>query len=924
MKSNPPRKTAFKPGLYYFLACLIVYALGVTLFVVWENNRLETELMSKIDSQLILAAKALKHMVAPDFHDRAVDGSSISFEEEMQNRAAISGLAFSTRFEWLYTLVEKDGRFYFAAPTVTEKEAGERERWYWLPYEDIPDDFVTAFRENRPVFVDYTDKWGTFRSVALPQVSAGGRRFLACADYDIGFVKGILKHNLVRSLTIALFFLILMLPFVLSFRTYYAELKQVNRELTVHRTELEGLVDTRTAELAESKERAEKELTDRHLAETRYRELFESSPIGILELEWPAGLCVPELQGNPPECDSHGSLGLRSIIGQVRLVAANKTAFVLLDGGESESFEEKVRTCLAEALPEGGREHLFKALRDRASHALSRLPDIQLERTMIRHNGEKRLIGLKLADIESAGPIRTIITLVDLTEHQKAEAKIKQARDEAEAANRSKGQFLANMSHEIRTPINGIIGMSELMADTPLEPNQAGFLDIINSEAETLLALINDILDFSKMEAGKLKLESIAFDIRELVENISETISHRALAKGLEFFAYISPAIKTLVVGDPVRFRQIIMNLAVNALKFTPKGEVSIMVEAEHDWPNDLELRIEVTDTGPGISTDKQQAIFEGFIQADASTTRKYGGTGLGITITKQLVELMGGRIDLQSTLGEGSTFRVNVRLPKHHGGMERPAPVPHNLNGMEILIVDDNRTNRRILAAYLQSAGAKTRSASNGLEALEHLTRLSESHRPVDLVLTDDLMPEMDGYTLAGEINSLSSDRAVPVIVLSSSGTVNESAVESGSHVRGHLHKPVRRDCLLREIARVMQKTGPLPARSKPVPKPFESCAIPAKILLVEDYPTNQFVALEHLRSAGFQVDLAENGQEAVEMFREKRYNIILMDVQMPVMDGFEATRIIRSLEDEKPENAGERVPIIAMTAHGDQGLSG
>ncbi|MBW1710069.1 MAG: PAS domain S-box protein [Deltaproteobacteria bacterium] len=515
----------------------------------------------------------------------------------------------------------------------------------------------------------------------------------------------------------------------------------------------------------------------------------------------------------------------------------------------------------------------------------------------------------------------------DITERKRIET-LQQAKAAAEAASKAKSEFLANMSHEIRTPLNGIIGMIELASDTDLDDNQRNIVHTISSEADSLLGIINDILDFSKIEAGMLELEEIPFDLRVLIEDVANSIAPRAENKGLEFISYLSPDVPSRLIGDPSRLRQILVNLAGNALKFTHKGEIYIKGETARDLGDKIEVRFLVKDTGIGVPKSKQALIFEGFTQADGSTTREYGGTGLGTTISKQLTELMGGEIGLESEEGKGSTFWFTAVLSKPKSQQEVLAREDIDLSGLRTLVVDDNQTNRFILTKYLISWGCLPVGVSGGREALSILEESVKLDQPFGLILLDLQMPGMSGFELAQDIRRRESLKSVPIIVLTSIGRLGDgkSCVDIG--IEGYLTKPIKRDELRKAIESVLwplmiseiKKTSKLVTRHTIA----EDYRRGIQILIAEDYPTNQQVAMRHLNSAGYQVDLAENGKAALEAFKRKRYDLILMDIEMPVMDGYEATRAIRKLEATLKGTTArggsaelETTPIIAMTAH-------
>jgi signal transduction histidine kinase/CheY-like chemotaxis protein len=487
-----------------------------------------------------------------------------------------------------------------------------------------------------------------------------------------------------------------------------------------------------------------------------------------------------------------------------------------------------------------------------------------------------------------------------------------QAEEAAAAANRAKSEFLANMSHEMRTPLNGIIGMTRSVLETDLTADQRECLETTRFSADSLLSVVNDILDFSKIEAGKMDLDVAPFDLVDCLEEALKIFALPAYEKGLELLCDIASNVPDLVRGDSGRLRQIILNLAGNAIKFTDSGEILLSAELERREQDEITIRFMVSDTSIGIPLEKQESIFSAFTQADSSTTRKYGGTGLGLTIATRLVSMMGGRAWLESQIGRGSRFYFNVRMEAVAKTTEFRT-ITKSLPDARALVVDDNHTNRRILHATLNAWGVRTTWAESGRQALAKLSSAVEDRRPYQLIVIDKRMPEMDGIELAMRIRGTPEIASIPILMLSSGPHQEDADRYRDLGIYAFLPKPVRRKELLLAAGALLSPQSILPKSVKAPADEAVSAKGEVHILLAEDNRVNQAVASRLLAKLGCTLVVANNGHEAVELVTKQSFDLVLMDVQMPEMDGLGATKRIRDHE----KSTHGHIPIIAMTAH-------
>ena len=735
--------------------------------------------------------------------------------------------------------------------------------------------------ETFPLLTRYRHAWAAFVKFQTDQFDQAARetraRFLS-----------IRRLFLFVTVFAAVLALAIAIPVTLTIAKESARRSVAERKIMLLNVELEQRIVNRTEELSRVNEGLSREIVQRAETEARFRELAEN----IEEVFFSANA--------EPFRVTYLSPAYEKIWGRSR-------QDVYKDAG---SWTEPV--------------HPEDRARVLASFAESvRGVAIDVEYRVIRPDGTCRWIRNRTFPLfDAQGKFVRLVGLAeDTTRWKEVQFELENARNRAEDANRAKSEFLANMSHEIRTPMNGILGMTELVLDTELQPEQREHLNLAKLSAEALLTVINDILDFSKIEAGKLDVDQIDFLLRDSVAEALRTLSFRADEKKLKLTCDIDPSVPDLLRGDPGRFRQVLVNLVGNALKFTERGEVGVSATIESQSADSVVLHFIVSDTGIGIAPEKHASIFEAFQQADGSLARRFGGTGLGLTISSRLVALLGGRIWVESELGKGSRFHFTVSFSVQSNPAPQPSRIePEVLHGMPVLIIDDNATNRRILSKLLTSWHMLPVETDSGAAAIAKLQETKDSGQFFSLILLDAQMPLMDGFTLAETMKQHRDWASATILMLSSAGLRGDAERCRKLGIAAYLTKPIRQQELQQAILTTL---GPNPqARSRPAHQLITRHSLRerrrhVRVLLAEDNEVNQLLARRILEKHGHNVMVAANGKLALAALRTKSFDLVLMDVQMPEMNGHEATRAIREIERE----TGAHLPIIAMTAHAMKG---
>jgi two-component system sensor histidine kinase/response regulator len=588
-------------------------------------------------------------------------------------------------------------------------------------------------------------------------------------------------------------------------------------------------------------------------------------------------------------------------------------AEVMFGWSRAEAIGKSVASIIRWEQDGEGAQH---SLRDLLGMERSHLRE-RIEVTACRRDGHEFPVEAAISSLQLGANSLFTAFVHDVSKRKREEREKEEARAAAEEGSRAKGEFLANMSHEIRTPLNGVIGMTDLALETELTREQRDYLETVKLSADSLLGVINGILDFSKIEAGKVELEQADFELRECMEATLKTLALRADEKGLELLCDFAAEVPDMVKGDAGRLRQILVNLVGNAIKFTNKGEVALKVQPEREEGNRVTLHFEVSDTGIGIAPDKLDSIFESFAQADTSTTREYGGTGLGLTISKRLIELMGGTIWIESVLGVGSQFHFTIQLDRSEfkPGEDNVMAPPEMLAGVRVLVIDDNRTNRRILEGLLRSWGMEPTVVSGAEDALAVLDGCREPSHSFRLIVTDMHMPKMDGFGLVERIKQRGGPATATIMMLTSAGHRGDAARCQQLGIAAYLLKPVRKVELREAIAKLLGAKEQIPSSTMITRDSLKEERDPGQsldILLAEDNIVNQKLAVRLLEKRGHKVMVAGNGREALAALDQRPYDLVLMDVQMPELGGIEATIMLR----EKEKLTGSHQFIVAMTA--------
>lgn len=854
-----------------FAVSYLLLIFGTAFWIGYHNKNI---LIKHFDQQATVAAKSLKYMLAPDFHDRALNKNSIPREEELKNRRAFSGFANDSKFIYVYTLVKKDGKFYFSSPTVTPEEAKQQSSWYFHPYNDIPPEMVKAYDTGKTVSISYSDQWGHFRTVAIPETSPAGRKYLSCVDYPTEKINWRIREIYLWSFLIGLLFVLPLIPLLMIYRSKLSELNKFNRKLSDDHKTLEQQISERT----EALEKTEKALED---LERRLYLMIEEASIGVYDFylpsmridtnpicrkitgydgsetlknhqEWLAVIHPDDLETVKNQLEAHLNNETPVYRLTYRLKKESGQWCWLQDIGKTVQFDEKGNPSKIVGIIQDISEVKYSEERSRF------LSESTVEAVIVHENGilleanrsffkmfdysESEIIGKSILEFipreicqippdskdgfvfettayrkdHSEIPLEihvspsvyqdkniNVATLYDISNRKEVEKQLIKAREYAESVSQAKNEFISKVSHELRTPMNGIMGMIQLLKNTGLSREQKDYVETVMDSAYSMLSIIDDLLDIARIEKGIFKVVPEEGSLKKTLEFVFKMFKLEAKNKNLELKFIYDPKLPENFLCDHMRIRQIVINLVGNALKFTERGSITIACKLLGEVADKTTVEISISDTGIGIPPDRQKAIFKRFVQADNSSTRQYGGCGLGLAITQDVVKILGGKIQLKSNTGEGSTFTVQLPVSPvapHPDQMELKLEYSSARKQLKALVVDDNRINRLVAQKLLSQTGIEVVTANDGYEAVALAIE-----QQFDIIFIDIDMPVMDGLEATRQIRSIirqSNYMKMPVII-AMTGHVMESDRQAcmNAGMNDFLCKPIENDILMKII---------------------------------------------------------------------------------------------------------------------------